>query len=86
MFGERTGDAQHGDRNVADEYLDRVATIYRQHNPSKLGEVTGLLATKYKGREHELYVLVCNRYNVPVLKQYFGWERSYCEAFNVKLN
>eukprot|EP00929_Paragymnodinium_shiwhaense_P038897 TRINITY_DN20488_c1_g2_i1.p1 TRINITY_DN20488_c1_g2~~TRINITY_DN20488_c1_g2_i1.p1 ORF type:complete len:2317 (+),score=571.89 TRINITY_DN20488_c1_g2_i1:93-7043(+) len=56
-------------KSVVDEYRDRIKVVYTQHNPSKLGEVDNLL-TKNAGKEHELYLRVCKKYNVTPQAQY----------------
>merc|ERR1719387_899074 len=43
--------------------------IYQQHNPGKLGEINTNLA-KYVGKEHQLYLKVCNKYKVPPQPEY----------------
>eukprot|EP00300_Choanocystis_sp_HF-7_P007966 c15618_g1_i2.p2 GENE.c15618_g1_i2~~c15618_g1_i2.p2 ORF type:complete len:134 (+),score=26.01 c15618_g1_i2:29-403(+) len=39
--------------STSKSYRDRVVEFYREHNPTKLGEVNKLLK-KYKGKEEEL--------------------------------
>lgn len=41
-----------------------IEGVYKEHNPSKLEDIAGLLA-KYKGREEMLYFAVCDKYNAP---------------------
>ncbi|CAK0801556.1 unnamed protein product, partial [Prorocentrum cordatum] len=45
-------------------YKDRIAAIYQQHNPQKVGEVDALM-TKYRGQEYVLYQKICKKYSVP---------------------
>jgi len=47
----------------------QVEAIYRRRNPYKLGDVGGLME-KYKGKELELYVKVCKRYDLDPKKLY----------------
>jgi len=57
-----------GPQVIEDEcelYRERIAAVYREHNPDKLSEVDGLLL-KYQGREQELYFAICRKYKVPV--------------------
>merc|ERR1712217_607089 len=56
-------------RSAVEEYRDRITQIYSQHNPSKLSEIPNLLA-KYKDKEHELYMRICQKYKVSPSPQY----------------
>lgn len=40
-----------------------IVEVYKEHNPSKLNDVEGLLA-KYKGREEQVYRSICEKYSV----------------------
>merc|ERR1712187_1027042 len=47
----------------AEQYPDLIKQLYEQVNPTKLKELPKLLA-KFSGREHELYMKACERYEV----------------------
>lgn len=47
----------------AEQYPDLIKKLYEQVNASKLQELPKLLA-KFKGRENELYMKACERYEV----------------------
>jgi len=51
-----------GEEQVA-KYKALITEVYKEHNPSKLDDIDGLL-TKYKGREESLYQSVCEKYKV----------------------
>jgi len=57
------GTADSGTRLSVDQYRSLIQKVYAQKNPSKLDDVEQLLE-KYKGREHELYSQVCEKYQV----------------------
>jgi len=46
-----------------DQYRILVQKVYAENNPAKLSDI-GHLLEKYKGREHELYRQVCEKYQV----------------------
>mmetsp|Transcript_9730 Transcript_9730/g.22333 ORF Transcript_9730/g.22333 Transcript_9730/m.22333 type:complete len:628 (-) Transcript_9730:51-1934(-) len=50
-------------REQTPSYKDRILALLQQHNPAKVCEVDNLM-NKYKGREQELYLKVCNKYKV----------------------
>mmetsp|Transcript_108357 Transcript_108357/g.334703 ORF Transcript_108357/g.334703 Transcript_108357/m.334703 type:complete len:636 (+) Transcript_108357:83-1990(+) len=47
----------------AEQYTSLVTKVYEQRNPAKMPDLP-LLLEKYKGREHELYRQVCEKYQV----------------------
>jgi len=47
--------------HTRDEYLRMMTDIYKRHNPRKAGDVHRLL-DKYRGKEHRLYLKVCQKY------------------------
>merc|ERR1712151_374181 len=44
-------------------WRELVTSIYKEHNPAKLGDVD-TLPTKYRGRERTLYLGICEKYKV----------------------
>ena len=40
-----------------------IIDIYKEHNPTKLDDVDGLMA-KYKGKQENLYQVICEKYKV----------------------
>eukprot|EP00931_Biecheleriopsis_adriatica_P102925 TRINITY_DN7782_c0_g1_i1.p1 TRINITY_DN7782_c0_g1~~TRINITY_DN7782_c0_g1_i1.p1 ORF type:complete len:2353 (-),score=629.77 TRINITY_DN7782_c0_g1_i1:22-7080(-) len=62
-FGASTAAPAGGSEALVNEVRQKVTQIYQQFNPTKLGEVESLLA-KYRGKEQELYLKVCKKYNV----------------------
>lgn len=45
------------------KYRELITDIYKEHNPSKLSDIDGLLQ-KYKGREELVYKGICEKYRV----------------------
>jgi hypothetical protein len=46
-----------------EQYRTEMKKIYTEHNSAELGDIDGMLE-KNKGREQELYLSICNNYNV----------------------
>jgi len=58
-----TETAANSDQISVDQYRSLIMRIYEEKKPEKVKTVDHLLA-KYKDREHELYVQVCDKYQV----------------------
>lgn len=54
---------------IRQEYKARISSIFREYNPSKLEKVEELLG-KYVGKEHSLYMKVCQKYREPKMSKY----------------
>jgi len=65
---------------VRKEYYLRIKSILREHNPSKLANLPKLL-DKWKGKEHMLYMKVCQKYKEPKMKKYKAPSRE--NSFNL---
>lgn len=48
---------------VREAYSELIRELYKEHNPSKLDSVDGLL-NKYVGQEQDLYLTICRKYSV----------------------
>ncbi len=51
------------EREPMENYRDRIESIYREHNPGKLGEVDKLME-KYGSHSSVLYQAICRKYNI----------------------
>lgn len=51
------------DEKRVKKFRDLICDVYKEHNPSKLSDVDGLLL-KYRGREELVYRGICEKYNV----------------------
>merc|ERR1719409_1171202 len=45
------------------KFKELICEVYKEHNPTKLGDVDNLLA-KYRGREELVYRGICDKYKV----------------------
>ena len=52
-----------GEDKKVKKYRELITEIYKEHNPSKLTDLDGLLQ-KYKGREELVYKGICEKYHV----------------------
>merc|ERR1712202_82213 len=51
-------------QNMRKEYKERITDIYKLYNPDELDTIEDILES-YSEKEHELYLMICNKYNVP---------------------
>lgn len=70
-------------KTVADFVKVNVEAIYRKRNPMKLNDVPSLIE-KYKGKEMQLLVKVCQRYDLDPKKNYTAPEAWADEDKDVK--
>lgn len=50
-----------------EQYSELLEKVYEEKNPSKLGDLPGLLQ-KFEGREKSLYEMVCSKYGVDAIE------------------
>ena len=60
---ESKGSPMTSEEKKVKKYRDLITEIYKEHNPSKLSDIEGLLQ-KYKGREELVYKGICEKYRV----------------------
>jgi len=54
---------------MREEYERRITEIYQQQDSTKIDKIDGLL-DKYAGKEHTLYMKICQKYREPIMGRY----------------
>jgi len=54
---------------MREEYQRRLTEVYEQNCPNRIDSIDGLL-DKYAGKEHTIYIKVCQKYREPIMSKY----------------